>query len=104
MRLFKVTRVSPDIHIHMTIENREEEGELLLINHIKVFWSYLFRSIILVPHPDFQAVNMYNVKREKNQRNQRGKSSSMSSKLKPNKKVQKKPFNKKGSSNMGKAK
>ncbi|XP_038878495.1 ribosome biogenesis regulatory protein homolog [Benincasa hispida] len=50
-----------------------------------------------------KAVNMYNVKKEKKQRNQRGKSSSMSSKLKPNKKLQKKPL-KKGSSKHGKAK
>ncbi|XP_022154113.1 ribosome biogenesis regulatory protein homolog [Momordica charantia] len=44
-----------------------------------------------------KAVNMYNVKREKKQKGQRGKSSSMSSKLKPNKKLQKKSL-KKGSS------
>lgn len=50
-----------------------------------------------------KAVNMYNVKKEKKQRNQQGKSSSMSSKLKPNKKLQKKP-SKKGSSKHGKAK
>ncbi|XP_023531368.1 ribosome biogenesis regulatory protein homolog [Cucurbita pepo subsp. pepo] len=51
-----------------------------------------------------KAVNMYTVKKEKKQRNQRGKSSSMSSnKLKPNKKLQKKPL-KKGSPKNGKAK
>ncbi|KAL5547889.1 hypothetical protein UlMin_003120 [Ulmus minor] len=50
-----------------------------------------------------KAVTMYNVKKEKKWRNKPEKSSSASSKLKPTKKVQKKPF-KKGSSNKGKAK
>ncbi|XP_022987784.1 ribosome biogenesis regulatory protein homolog [Cucurbita maxima] len=51
-----------------------------------------------------KAVNMYNVKREKRRKHDdRKPSSSTSSKLKPNKKLQKKPL-KKGSSKKGKAK
>uniref|UniRef100_A0A5B7BNH1 Ribosome biogenesis regulatory protein n=1 Tax=Davidia involucrata TaxID=16924 RepID=A0A5B7BNH1_DAVIN len=50
-----------------------------------------------------KAVNMYNVKSDKRRRNQQGKSSSTSSKLKPNKKPYKKT-SKKGPSNKGKSK
>ncbi|KAF3453681.1 hypothetical protein FNV43_RR04122 [Rhamnella rubrinervis] len=50
-----------------------------------------------------KAINMYNVKKEKHRRNKPEKSSASSSKLKPKKKLQKKPLNK-GSSKKGKTK